>query len=238
MVQWSTLRSEIYEGLLKDEAGTKYPPDQMLVWAKWALVELSMHTAEAAYKTYACDGSTYQFVLPTDIIDNIEKSGLVGHNNGTDTNYLIALRNDPNTKWPNIPPTEAKNTGATGFWEWPSGRLTLSFMPSAGHQIILNYFKVWDVPTDDNSELIFPLWMETPFCYLVGAAAMNPKGVSASDIRQWNRKQDSGNPEHNPLHRQAEFFLGQARRLLDKQGPQDREGFYQVRGPDRDWKRR
>lgn len=236
MIDWGTLKTEIQEALLKDEAGTKYAPEALLTWAKWACTELAMHTAEAAQLAFACDGSAYQFVLPDNIVDNIEKSGLVGHDNGTDTQYLITLRNDPNTKWPDRPPTET-TAKAKGYWEWPSGKLTLSFIPPAGHRIIVDYFRVWSIPTGDSSVLTFPLWAHVPFCYLVAAAAMGPKGVSASDIRQWNRKADSGNPEHNPLHRQAEFFLAQAKRILDKQGPQDRENFYQVRGPT-DWKKR
>lgn len=240
MIKWGVLSSYIQNGVLKDAKGTKYSDADLLIWARWAMVELSYHTAELAQQVYDCDGVGYQFDLPDDMVDDIEHTGLVGLDNGKEVKWLPSLRLDPQAtwQWPIVQSTtisastsllSASNSG--GFYEWPSNCLTLSFVPKAEERLVMRYFKIWDPPTSDESILQFPFWMEKPFAFLVGAGAMDPKGVQASDIRQWNDKTVQGLPEHNPLHKQAEFFIKHAERLLAKHRVQDRENFFNMYRP-------
>lgn len=231
MIKWSVLAGYIQNGVLKDAAGTKYPASDLLIWARWACSEISYHTAELAEMVYDGDGTHYQYDLPDDLIDDVEHTGLVGLDNGQCIQWLPSFRNEPNNAW--YWPTTvvgAPNSG-TGYLEWPTNTLTMSFVPAQGQRIVLRYFKIWDAPKNDESILYFPVWMEKPFAYYVGAAAMDPKGVQASDIRQWNDKTVQGLPEHNPLHRQAEFFIKRAESLLSKHRAQDRETFFSAARP-------
>lgn len=223
---WQQMRTYILEGILKDEVGTdqRYSDTQMLAYARWACVELSFHTAQSASYTYTCDGATDQFVLPEDMIDNIENAGLVGFSNSEGVRYIPVYNLMPEVYWP----TENSTTSRYCYWEWPSGRLTLGWKPALGEKIILNYFKIWTPPLQDNDLMSIPLWMEQPFAYLVSAAALEPIGTQAANVRQWNRKMDSGNPEDNPAQKQALHFIKQATRLLSKYPVQDRSNFYLI----------
>lgn len=247
MIKWSELRTDIVEGILKDPDTKKYSLPQLLVWARWACSEISTHTAEAALTFFECDGETYQFALPDNMIDNIEDTGLVGLDDGEKVEWLPPLALNPNTLWPwPLPPSPEQSvalstslssraikstTKTPGYWEWPSNTLTLSFIPEDGLRLVVHYFKIWDAPQADDDLLMFPSWMERPFGYLVGAGAMDPLGAQASDIRQWLDRSASGVPEQNPLHRQYEFFIRNAERILSKHRVQDRENFFSVNRP-------
>lgn len=203
----------------------RYTPAQMLIWARWACAEISFYHAQTASIEFDGDGATYAWALPPNVVDSIERTGLVALKDGITVSYLRPIREIASTIFP-------IGTGANvkGFIEWPSGVLSLGFVPSNNQKIIVSYFKVWDPPVDDNSILDFPHWMEQPYAYLIAANAMNPFGTVAAQVRQWNQRQDSGHPEDNPLNKQSRFFLDQAMRLLARAGVQDREKFYRV-GP-------
>lgn len=227
MIKWGDLKTHILDGVIKDPTEVRVTPDQLLVWAKWACAEISSHTAQSAAYTYETDGTAFQFPLPGHIVDSVEKVGLVAYNDGQQIDYLPPLRLAPDRVMP-VKIDVGSGQEYRGYWEWPSGNLMLGFVPPTGKAITLHYFKIWDPPVDDESILAFPDWMEHPFAYLVSAYAMDPDGYQITNIRNFNRKQDSGKPEDNPPHRQYEFFLKQADRLLSRVAPQDRETFYRI----------
>lgn len=221
MIKWGTLQTQILEGVLKDPNGTNATPEQMLIWARWACAEISNHTAEPVSITFQGDGVTSKFALPDDIIDGVEKAGMVIYNDGSSLNYLPSLHPSPDTLWP-----VKQSNNITGFFEWPAGVLSFGWLPVDGTSIEVRYFRIWEPPTSNDSFLMFPRWMEHPFAYFIAAYAMDPQAVQASSIRQWNRKQDSGTPLDNPLQTQSAFFIKQAYRLLGLNSAQDRENYY------------
>lgn len=219
------MKSYILEGLLKDEPGTdqRVSNNQLVIYARWAMSELAQHTAVATLQTYNCDGVVKAFALPGNMVDSIEKSGLVGYETESRVEYLPVFRRLPEITWPSDVSREIK-----AYWEWPSGTLTLGFTPENGDKILLNYFRIWNSPVLDADVLEIPQWMELPFAYIVAALAMEPIGAQSANIRQWNRRMDSGQPEHNPAQKQAAWFIQQAYRYLNRVAPQDRETFYRV----------
>lgn len=233
-IAWGTLKGYIREAILKDVPQVvadetlqteQFSDNQLLIAARWACSALSMHTAQQATRRYNCDGQSYIFDMPDDIVDNIEKAGLVIYDDGSMLNYLAPVRLLPSVQWPKAV-LAADQGGLQGYWQWPFDRLTLSFVPAAGAALEVRYFKSWNAPANDADILEFPRQFEQAFAYYVGASTFDPLGAQASSIRQWNRRQDSGTPEDNPLHRQSEFFLKQAERVLRGIGAQDRETFY------------
>ena len=224
-IDWATMQLYILEGLLKDVPGTdqQVTSIQLTAYARWAMAELSQHTALADTYIYDCDGSTSSFVLPSDMVDGVEKTGLLGYSNRSGVNYLPPYHRIPEVIWPmNLGNTTQRQC----YWEWPTGRLTLGFTPAVDEQIILYYFRIWPVPTLPEDILTFPQWMEQAFAYLVASAVMVPYSTQSAKIRTWNRKQDSGTPEDNPAQKQSRWFVDQANRILNKVQPQDRENFY------------
>lgn len=217
----------IREGVLKDisEEGEepRYTDIQLNAYARWACAELSQHTAKADLYTYDGNGKDNMFPLPPDIVGSIEQEGLVLYKDDSSTNFLSPYDRLPDVKW------STANVGDLNkqvYWEWPSGTLSLAFTPKENSKIVLNYFRIWPVPDKDTDLLSIPQWMEQPFVYLVAAAAMEPLGAQAANIRTWNRRQDSGNPEHNPAQKQAKWFVEQAYRILARFPVQSRSSFY------------
>lgn len=223
---WAQMKSYILEGILKDASSedSRYTPEQLLAYARWACAELSLHTAQADIFTIETDGTTNQFVLPSDMVDSISKCGLVGYDDGKEIDYLPYYKRMPDVLWPSPSATSAPEHKC--YWEWPTGQLTLGFTPVDGKKLLIYYFKIWPAPTRDEDILSIPQWMEQPFVYLFSAFAMEPTGTQFANIRGWNRKTDSGNPEDNPAEKHALYFIAQANRILSKTPPQDRENFY------------
>lgn len=224
MLTWGQMKNYILEGILKDtgDADSRYTSTQLLAYSRWACAELSQHTALADCVVYDTDGSKNVFTLPNDMVDSIEKCGLVAYDDGSNISYLPVYKRLPGVVWP----TNFTEKSLKCYWEWPSGHLTLGFLPPVDKKITLYYFKIWPAPTQDEDIMSIPQWMEQPFVYLFSALAMEPLGTQFANIRGWNRKQDSGNPEHNPAAKQAKWFIEQANRVLAKTPPQDRENFY------------
>lgn len=217
-ILWRDLRDRILYGLLvpytdptaSESVIARYSYEQMLVWARWACAEISMHTAEEASFTLTLTGRV--FSLPQDAVDPISKAGVVVYKTNNQEEVL-----QPISRHPSLLRTKVK-----GFWSSPT-QVTLTFEPAANSQATVYYFKVWDAPTDDTSLLKFPSWMELPFSYLVAAYAQAPSGSQSANVRQWNRRVDSGTPEDNSLNDMARFFIQQAYRVLHLHPAQDRE---------------
>lgn len=237
-IQWSTMRTYIRTAILKDvpgvtdpanpSAGEVFSDDQMLIAARWACAFVSMHTAQQAVTTLACDGEAYRFTLPDNIVDGIEKAALVILNDGNTLEYLPPIRLVPSiVSWPSATP-DSDASAMRGYWAWPENTLQLSFVPKAGSTIELRYFKVWTPPEADGSILEFGLLFEQPFAYFVGASCFDPLGAQAAAIRTWNRRMDSGVPTDNSLQEQSKFFIKMAEDRLADIAPQDRETFYRV----------
>jgi len=101
------------------------------------------------------------------------------------------------------------NISGTNDWiEYPYG--SLSFSKERGETYTLFYLATWTKP-DESTQPTDPI--EPPDHAVIGMAlyaaayAMLPQSVGSSEIRQFNQRIDSGNPEHNPLQKSATFFL-------------------------------
>lgn len=220
---WQAFRDSILDGLLSDAAGAKYTPARMLTYVRWALAEASNHTAKMDSYTWQGDDQTTIFVLPTDMIGTPIKNALVSHITSTKTDYISPYENQPETTW-NYSTTNQRLRKV--YWAYPSGCITLGFIPSSSEKLLLQYFRIWDVPKGDDDIMTIPQWLEAPVSYFIAAYAMQGDAVNAANIRQWNRKLDSGTPEDNPVRSMSEWYIEQAHRLLNQVGPQDRDTFY------------
>jgi hypothetical protein len=218
MTTWGELKQQILFGLLRDEQGERYTDEQMRTYARWALAELSAHTAASDSRIYELDGR--QVPLPTDLVEPIEKSGLVIYRYRQVDRYLVAHRR--------MPGVVVGKSHEQVYFEFPAGVLTLGFEPDPSSQLILHYFRIWRTPLSDDDRMEIPQFLELPFAYFVAAFALEPVGTQAANVRQWNRRQDSGTPEDNPALQQVRHFISQAYRVLGRYAPQDRETFYRM----------
>lgn len=107
----------------------------------------------------------------------------------------------------------ARNVGNTQYIDWieyPHGSLSLSEQLSSDEKLKLFYFAYWNAPSSDtDTEFTFevPDPAHIGMVYYTGAHCLMPKAVDAAQIRQFNQRMDSGNPEHNPLKVEAKYLL-------------------------------
>jgi hypothetical protein len=75
-----------------------------------------------------------------------------------------------------------------------------------------------EVEAEPESSLPIPRWLEEALFYYVGSRAMTQRASDMSTINQWDSKNDSGNPEHNPMLQVARHFEELAERALNRPG--------------------
>lgn len=103
------------------------------------------------------------------------------------------------------------NYSLSNDWiDYPSGYLSLSSALDVGSQMRLFYLATWITPTSETDidyELEVPVYSYSGIIYYASAYCLKAKGSNTSNIRQWmQRTIDAGNPEDNPLRRQADAF--------------------------------
>lgn len=143
----------------------------------------------------AVDGALTVFALPTDFYD-IE--ALLDESTGS--------------------PLPRASLGVGGYFgtsvaenNWllyPTGSISLSKAVSTGIKMyyLAHYAKPDDTtPTDDALEI--PDKSEMGIALYASAYLMLPDIISIAEIAQFNTKVDSGNPEHSPRMRAAEYLL-------------------------------
>ena len=108
--------------------------------------------------------------------------------------------------------TRGEDIAATNDWlEFPSGSLTFSKAITVGETYTLYYLAHWSKPTSEDDEedtnLETPEFLDTALVLYATAQMILPSALSASEVRQFNTKVDSGNPEHNPMQQTSKYLL-------------------------------
>lgn len=99
------------------------------------------------------------------------------------------------------------NQGAATWVLFPNGKITFSEAPS--EDIVLYYLASWTLPTitSGNGAMEPPDYATTGITLYAAAHVILPTGVSITELRQFNTRIDSGNPEHNPVQKAADYLL-------------------------------
>jgi hypothetical protein len=173
-----------------DEGDSSYP-DDLLVDAVHAA-----HDAILPYvwkpKTDSLTAALSTFTLPTDLY---EVQAVWDESVGTFIDPAILTPGEPS----------ASDTGNAWF-EYPSGTLNLyNAIGSSGGT--LYYAATWSKPTQDADVLEVPEYALTGLTYYGASYATLNKASSAARLGNYKTRQDSGNPEHNPLLTYSNFLL-------------------------------
>lgn len=90
----------------------------------------------------------------------------------------------------------------------PTGSIT--FIEETDNDLTLHYLANWPVPDDTSEDTTV---LEPPDCLKTGlmlyatAFCLVPGAQGAGELGQWKSKFDSGNPEHNPLMKVANWLI-------------------------------
>lgn len=95
------------------------------------------------------------------------------------------------------------------YWiQFPTGSIT--FKEELSNDCTLYYLAYWDKPEEEGDlegDFEPPAFCITPMAYFATAYVLMPDSVQTSEIRQFNVKADSGNPEHNPIEESVKFLM-------------------------------
>jgi len=106
--------------------------------------------------------------------------------------------------------THGENISGDNDWlEFPNGYITFSKDISVGETYTLYYLAHWDKPATNglNDTIEPPEYTHLGLLLYSSAYMLFPNAISASEVRQFNTKVDSGNPEHNPMQESATYLL-------------------------------
>ncbi|MGC9423771.1 hypothetical protein [Vibrio sp.] len=103
------------------------------------------------------------------------------------------------------------NIEGTNDWiEYPHGSITFSKALTVGETYTLYYLAHWTKPTSStnlSTPLETPEYVSNALALYTTAQMLIPAAISASEVRQFNTKVDSGNPEHNPMQETTRYLL-------------------------------
>ncbi len=91
---------------------------------------------------------------------------------------------------------------------YPNGQVTFFKVPA--NNLTLYYSAFWTKPTEDTADedpLETPDFLITAMTYYGASYLITPSAVSITEIRQFNQKIDSGNPEHNPMKKASDWLM-------------------------------
>ena len=100
-------------------------------------------------------------------------------------------------------------SGNNDWIEYPYGYIKFSKALTAGEIYTMYYLAHWTKPTSDSvdDDIEPPEYTHTGLVLYATAYMILPNAISAAEVRQFNTKVDSGNPEHNPMQVSANYLL-------------------------------
>jgi hypothetical protein len=209
-ITWAALKVGIARKL-KDPSYRKYEEGLLMDAANDALVAFaSSHTGAASTFGITGDGETYEFDLPSDIIED-EGTGLHAVH-WKDNQWLEEVEYFPGMEWAST--TRSTTSSPVAYILWPQGKISFSRVPVSGQVVTLYYVAYYPRIEDDDTVITIPRWAEEPIKLYSAASAIEPASVKTGNLRQYGTRRDSGDPEDNPLLRLAEHYMQRYYRIL------------------------
>lgn len=187
-------------GLIADPGGDEplYSDELITAGLMESLHAILPWVAITATSEFDGNGTTHQFELPADLY---EVQAL--HSSVTNS-FIPRIGLFPGSIWMS---GEGTAMDEQSFIEYPDGYVSVSVPPSANDTLTVYYTAYWPETTDPGDSLTPPASAYAAMCYYAASYCLQTKGQSAANIRQYNTKVDSGNPEHNPVLELAKFYL-------------------------------
>jgi hypothetical protein len=162
----------------------------------------AQHTGCASTFTITGDGSTTQYSLPTNCLDN-ESSGVYAVYDALAGVWM---------KQVTFFPGEALGLG---YYVWPSGSINFYPAPSDGYDINVYYVAYYDEIVDDNSNIAIPVWAYEAIKLYTAGRTLEDQASQMALLGQFKTKVDSGGPEDQPIMRLSERYIQQFWEILN-----------------------
>lgn len=202
--------------LLKDVSDTAWSSELRLDGFNAALAAFAFHTAVATSTPWTADGVESSFAVPDNAVEGLSYLYLWDE---TEEVWWRPVRLQPGSVTPD--PTPLATSEEMTYYEWPTGTISLGKVPAAG-DFLIYYYAHYDPVVDDDSVIAVPLWAREALLHYGGAYCVRSASISRASIAQWNQKQDSGNPDHNPFLKPIDMFMNVYKRILAEHNAQQK----------------
>jgi hypothetical protein len=196
MTTFADLNSRIRR-ILGDVDGSGYTDELIIDAISAALDAILPWTPKTLVSTITGDGAATTFTLPADVY---EIEAIVDEENEVLPRAFLSPHQFIGEDSPNY----------NDWIEYPSGSVRFAKVIDLDDTYTVFYLAHWTKPTtaiDFTNVLEAPAQSEMGICLYAAAYALLPAAVSASEIRQFGTKVDSGTPEQNPMQKTAMFLL-------------------------------
>lgn len=209
-VLWSVLKAQIGRRL-QDPSHNRYGETLLLDAINDALLAFAAsHTGAASTFEIEGDGETYEFSLPSDIIE--EESAGVYAVHWKYNEWLRMLEYWPGSQWAST----SRSTTSTplGYILWPQGKISFSRVPEDEQVITVYYVAYYPAVVNDDSVITVPKWAEEALKCYACALALEPGSTKAGNLAQYKQRRDSGDPEDNPLLELSKYYMDRFWQIL------------------------
>ena len=212
---WATFKAKIARKL-DDPTYKKYSETLLLDAVNDALAAFAAaHTGVASDFAITGDGSTYEFDLPADIVE--EEGAGVYAVHWKENTWLTRREYWPGTAWANTSRTTTSNP--LGFVLWPQGVINFTRVPVSDQAITVHYVAYYPEVADDASSITVPRWALEAIKLYVAAVALEPASTKAGTLGQYKTRREAGQPEDNPLLRLAQHYIKRYYEILAAHQP-------------------
>jgi hypothetical protein len=170
----------------------------------------TLHTGVASTFDLSGDGSTYEYSLPSDIIESEGACLYAVH--WKDQIWLRRIEPFPSTEWPST--KRSTTSRPAGYMLWPASKINLTRTPEDGQTVELYYVAHYPEVVDDDTLITVPRWAREPVTLYCMAIAAESIAMDTGELAQYKSRRDSGDPEDNPLLRLAEHYIKRFYHLL------------------------
>lgn len=202
-VRWSKIKNRCLR-ILQDtarETQVSWSDDDMRDYANAALTDLSVHTAQKKIWETVLETPSTVVELPGDILElgpvSIQVQGLYWQ-------FLTPVTWKPGET---LPTPYTFSLSVNGYYEWPEGTVNFLYLIPAGQKLRFQYFAYWaEIEADDDVIPFRERWLEEALYWNVLSRAVTKTAIQAANLRQYNIKVDSGEPEDNPMLKMSHYF--------------------------------
>jgi hypothetical protein len=214
-VTWAILKAQIGRKL-DDPSYGKYSETLLMDVVNDALTAFAAtHTGVASDFPIVGDGTTYEFALPSDIVE-AEGAGVYAVH-WKESTWLVRLEYWPGETWPNT--SRTTTSYPLGYVLWPQGKISFSRIPTTNQAVTVHYVAYYPVVVDDNSSITVPRWALEAIKLYAAAVALEPSSTKAATLGQYKSRREAGGPEDNPVLRLAEHYLKRYYEILAAHPP-------------------
>ncbi len=209
---WSVLLEQIGRKL-NDESHATWSEDLLKDCVNDALRALaSTHTGYASDFEITGDGTTYQYDLPSNIVQTPDAGVYAVLWDQDESAWIEKLEYWPGTAWESS--TRSTTSNPLGYVLWPQDQISFSRIPESGQEIVVHYVRHFNEVVGGATVINVPTWALEAVKLYACAVALEPMTTKTGKIARFKTRRESGDPEDNPVLLLVQHYMDRYDRIL------------------------